>query len=162
MTIINMFHYGVLVHDLDAAIDRFGEVHGFTFNPPTPILLRRMVYLGKESPLSFRATYSKQGPPYIELIEASGDGFYRAEQGEGPHHLAFWDPDLAMNKAQYLEHKNLKLEAEILTPEGQPFAWYSKPEGAHGTRFEFIDEAARPDIEEWIRTGISAGGDFVV
>jgi hypothetical protein len=161
MTITNLFHYGVLVQNLDEAIDRFGELMGMTFNPPTDIQLLRMVD-PEEHELTFRATYSKQGPPYVELIEATGSGLYDPSQGEGLHHLGLWDPSLALNKEDYLDKKHLEVDAEILTPDGGTFAWYAKPGGAHGVRFEFIDEAARADLEGWIKTGISAGGDFII
>jgi catechol 2,3-dioxygenase-like lactoylglutathione lyase family enzyme len=161
MTITNLFHYGVLVTNLDEAIDRFGEVMGMTFNSPSDIHLQRLVET-TEHPLNFRATYSKQGPPYMELIEATGEGLYAPGQGEGLHHLGLWDPSLALNKADYLEKKNLEVDAEILLPDGSTFAWYAKPKGAHGVRFEFIDEAARVDLEGWIKTGIAASGEFII
>ncbi|MEU6323809.1 VOC family protein [Streptomyces sp. NPDC047009] len=161
MTLTNAYHFGVLVYDLEEAIGRFGELFGYTFNDPTVVHLNRLAEPGERS-FDLRATYSRQGPPHLELIEAKGRGVYAAAHGEGLHHVGLWDPSIAANKKEFVERKGLEVEAEVLLPDDGTFAWYAKPSATNGVRFEFVDEAARPDLEKWIATGAMPGGAFVI
>ena len=116
----------------------------------------------EEHPFDLRATYSRQGPPHMELLESKGYGIYGAHHGEGLHHVGMWDSKIEPNKIQFTQ-KGLQVEAQVTGPNGSPFAWYAKPEGAHGTRFEFVDDTGRLDIEKWMQTGVmEGGGGFVV
>jgi catechol 2,3-dioxygenase-like lactoylglutathione lyase family enzyme len=152
VTVTSMYHFGVLVYDLEAAVERFTDLFGLTFNDPTVFHLSRAAELNGEHPIDIRATYSRQGPPYMELVEAKGNGVWRAELGEGLHHVGMWDPSIEKNAIDYQE-KGLLAEARILGPTGDAFTWYSNPDNAHGIRFEFVDEAQREDLEKWIQTG---------
>jgi catechol 2,3-dioxygenase-like lactoylglutathione lyase family enzyme len=156
-----MYHFGVLVYNLEEAIERFSDLFGLTFNDPTDIRLNRLAD-PDEHPFDLRATYSRQGPPFMELLEANGNGVYGAHHGEGLHHVGLWDPSIATNKSMYIDKKNMSVEGEVLLPTGDVFAWYAKSDTAHGVRFEFVDEAARADQEKWIATGEVGEGGFVV
>lgn len=157
MTVTPMFHYGILVQDIEAAVERFGDVLGFTFHEPTTVHLNRLADPA-EHQIEFRATYSRQGPPFMELMEMAGDGIYAPHHGEGIHHIGLWDPSIKVNRARLTGHHHLRPEATVLTPDGSVFAWFSDPASSHGVRLEFIDAEAREPLEHWINTGVMVGG----
>jgi hypothetical protein len=157
MTVTPMFHYGILVQDIEAAMERFGDLMGFTFHEPTTVHLNRLAD-PVEHQIEFRATYSRQGPPFMELMEMAGDGIYASRHGEGIHHIGLWDPNIEMNRARLTGHHHLRPEATVLTPNGSAFAWFSDPASSHGVRLEFIDAEAREPLEHWINSGVMVGG----
>ncbi|MQA13842.1 MAG: hypothetical protein GEV09_06590 [Pseudonocardiaceae bacterium] len=157
MTATSMFHVGLLVLDLEEAILDFSKVLNLDFNDPTVVHFNR---LEDPDPHEFdvRVTYSRQGPPHLELIEAKGSGVYSAAQGEGFHHIGLWEPNMSKSVERSSTATGLRSEAKIVMPDGQTFVWFSDPASGHGTRLEFVDESTRPDIEKWIRTGEMEGG----
>src|SRR4051794_27406868 len=90
------YHIGILVHDIEAAAVRLSESLGYRFNPPTraPQADLDDRVSGRRGKNEVVATYSQDGPLYLELIQIAGDGIYGAAQGEGIHHIGFWEPDL--------------------------------------------------------------------
>jgi catechol 2,3-dioxygenase-like lactoylglutathione lyase family enzyme len=147
----DLFHVGILVHDIDEAIARFTEVLGLTFNPP--IMLE--VDLGHEGPLVLPVTYSQEGPPYLELIQMTGAGVFAPGQGEGFHHIGLYVPDMADSLARREGPMGVQVDETFLTEAKTMRTWYSKPSSVHGVRLEFVDEARRSIIERQF-TGVGA------
>jgi catechol 2,3-dioxygenase-like lactoylglutathione lyase family enzyme len=145
------FHVGILVADLDVAMERFASVFGLTFNDPMTATFGRL-----EDPdpheAFVRCTYSRQGPPYFELLEANGEGLFSLAHGEGVHHVGFWEPALE-GRCQALRALGVNPEGRVVNPDGSTFAYFNRPADLHGTRFEFLDEASRSVTEAWIATG---------
>ncbi|MGH7897958.1 MAG: hypothetical protein ACREQQ_08390 [Candidatus Binatia bacterium] len=111
------FHVGILVANLDEAIERFSLAFGLTFAPIGE--MRSELHGAFETACVVRATYSREGPPYIELIEGQGDGLFSLARGEGVH------PDVAAVAALALtapahEGKSYAMTGtERITPEEQ-------------------------------------------
>ena len=74
MTVSPYFHVGILVPDLDVAIERFSDVLGVSFADRVHQDTEYFEDGGVMQPLTLHITYSTDGPPYYELIEAQGDG----------------------------------------------------------------------------------------
>ena len=64
-------HVAFLVENLEAAMARFSEVLGVTFNEPRTIYFDHL-HDPEKRQTSIRATFSKEGPPHYELIEGDG------------------------------------------------------------------------------------------
>ena len=157
MTIQPYSHVGLLVHDLDAAVARFGEVLNLTFAQPNVAHVDHMEEDGKVEPIDLRITYSQQGPPYYELIETQeGGGIYSKEYGEGLHHIGLWEPDCEA-RLDTLKSKGLEPQAIQYTAKNRIAVVYFRPAGLHGMRLEIIDQAHQPSIEEWINGGVFRG-----
>src|SRR5262245_42083784 len=80
------YHVAYLVHDLEAAIEEYSLLLGATFPEPkvaTPAT-------GDE----VRYVYSYEGPPFIELMEATGDSAWSRSLGEGFHHYGIATSDM--------------------------------------------------------------------
>jgi hypothetical protein len=87
-------------------------------------------------PWRLRLVYSRQGPPYVELIEAVDGSPWPSRRGEPFHHLGVWAEDLDRDAAE----AGLELEFD-----GRPhllgFAYY-RPAGG-GARIELLDVRGR-------------------
>jgi hypothetical protein len=150
-----VFHFGILVKDIDDGAQRFGDVLGIRFRPPAIAHVDDYVEGDSRSALDLKVTYSMEGPPYVELLEMQGDGLYGAQHGEGFHHIGVWEPHCERRVAEW-RSKGLEPEGIQYTPEGRIIVAYFRPEATHGTRLELVDEARREQMERWI-----AGGDWV-
>ena len=142
------FYVGILVANLEAVIERFSTVFGLTFAPIGE--MRSELHGAVEMDCQIRATYSKEGPPYIELIEGHGDGLFSLRRGEGVHHLGFWSTDHRSYEASG-PGRSLPVSVTVNVAPGEPTMWLTDPADLHGTRVEFVDERQRPMLEAWIR-----------
>jgi catechol 2,3-dioxygenase-like lactoylglutathione lyase family enzyme len=157
MTARSYFHFGVLVNDLTAAIDRYSRVLGLTFTDPTIAHVDALEEIGgATSPADVLVSYSRQGPPYYELIEAHDAGIYGRQHGEGFHHVGIWEPGCETRRRALVEEHGLEEEATQYAADGRIIVTYFLPSGLHGVRLELVDEARRADMERWI-----SGGDWV-
>jgi catechol 2,3-dioxygenase-like lactoylglutathione lyase family enzyme len=141
------FHVGILVADLDAAVDRFSEALGLTFAPVMdgPVELRGD---GGELRLTMRATYSVEGPPHIELIQGQTDGIFSLAGGERLHHLGRWSPSRDELADAHVCLPTLYSVHQV--PGQPPGMWLTDPAELHGVIVEFVDENSRPILEAWI------------
>ena len=151
MTVSPFYHFGILVEDLDAAMERFAELFGLTFIGPRTFRIGRLAD-PDEHPLEVQAAYSHQGPPHLELVQAVGDGLYSPSR-LGFHHVGLWDPAIDTNREAYLSEKALLSDARVITAADSTLAWFSQPSGACGIRFEFVDESLKAAAEELIAGG---------
>jgi hypothetical protein len=149
MSEAQLFHVGILVADITTAVHRFEDVLGLDFGPV------RGFDIEWEGTQPFKgevfAVYSKQGPPYIELLQGAGDGLFSIAGGERIHHLGMWEPGGwdaygARDPRHCLEvMSSLRFESD-----GPPRQWMTDPDELCGARIEYSDLALRPGIEAWI------------
>lgn len=149
MTARNFFHVGILVEDMEEAIERFSDVLTLTFMPPAVAHVDHFEQDGSTEPLDLRITWAREGPPYVELLEATGDGLYSV-RNTGLHHVGIYDPDCE-GLIEELVGKGLRREATQYTPDKKIIAVYTSPAALYGTRLEFIDAARKPGMDAWIR-----------
>lgn len=149
MTATNLFHVGVLVPDIEKAMDRFSAALGLTFKDPEVAHVDAFEQPSGMSVLDLRITWSLQGPPYLELLESQdNDGLY-GHHHVGLHHVGLWEPDpVAM--MERLLGMGLMKEAIQWSPEGKIIAAYTAPRELYGTRLEFIEGSRRPGMEAWL------------
>jgi|AACY02.16.fsa_nt_gi Lactoylglutathione lyase and related lyases len=143
------FHIAILVHDMEKAVAKYSEVLGVEFLEPV-ISTARFWEKGKEERmLEAKLTYSKQDAgPYIELVEAQGDGLFAPSRGEGIHHVGVWEADCEA-RVKTLESQGVELVAAQYTPEGQIIVAYFEPADMHGTMIEIVDSGRRDMMEKW-------------
>jgi len=74
-------HIGVLVHNIQEAIERYSRL-GLTFMEPHTVEVGHLADEdGQIKQIELRIAFSQEGPPHWELLQAVGDGIY------GPHHV---------------------------------------------------------------------------
>jgi hypothetical protein len=142
------FHVGVLVADLEQAMRKFEAVLGIHFRRPRQMrFLREMAGTATEERTA-RATYSVEGPPYIELMQADGtdaEGLTGLGGGERLHHLGVWVPDTVGHRAALTSANLVEAEAAFASPDGQLRAWMCRPSSFYGLRVEFTDASLEAD-----------------
>jgi catechol 2,3-dioxygenase-like lactoylglutathione lyase family enzyme len=141
-------HIGVLVDDIDAAIERFSLL-GLTFMKPRTVRVERLVEDGVEKQLDLRIAFSHQGPPHWELLEAVGDGVYGSHHGEGLHHVAILDEDPIARRDELLEAGFREVGAQY-RQDGSIIVSYLDPADLSGIQVELLDAAVQDAILAWI------------
>ena len=152
MTATNVSHVGILVRNMDEAMDRFSEALGLTFKEPAIAHVDAFEQPSGTSVLDLRITWSVQGPPYLELLESQDDEGLYGYHHEGLHHIGLWEskPEELVERLIGL---GLRKEATQYTPRGSILATYTAPQELYGTRLEFIEEGRRPGMEAWVAGG---------
>jgi catechol 2,3-dioxygenase-like lactoylglutathione lyase family enzyme len=146
------WHVGILVADMDAAIQRFSGALGVRFGPPATAKVPDLREGPPKKTTELRVAMSEDGPPYFELIEQAGTGLFGSGEPEGFHHIGIWRPD---NEAQeqVLAAAGVGVEARSYLFGGCLQALFSRGEDLHGVRVEFTNEQNRARIEKFIATG---------
>jgi len=142
------FHVGILVKDLDAAMDRFRRVLQVSFRTPRVVQVSQEHGRG-ETLADLRFTYSYQGPPYYELLEAHDTGIFGLDQGEGPHHIGMWALD-GQERLKDLQGRGLRPEIVQYSGDGQLIFAYFERADLCGTRIEILDASQRAIHEAWM------------
>src|SRR4051794_41170648 len=141
------FHVGIVVPDLDAALERYASLLGIPFTPVQDVYVPRLDDGVRSEPIRLRIAYSTGSPPYYELLEATGEGIYGAANAGGVHHVGIWEADCE-RRVQELRRLGLQLEATQYTPEGRIIVAYFDPGPLDGTRIEIVDEGRRAMMEQ--------------
>ena len=132
-------HIGILVHDLEAAIARWSAVTGYTFSPIARYRTEHYSDHSNGEPHfhETRLTFSKEGPPYIELMSVAGNGTHGPHEA-GVHHLGFRVQDVA-TEIRRCAHAGVGDDGKALLDDGRVHVWFTeRGDGTDGLRFEFI------------------------
>lgn len=146
---LDMYHVGVVVPDVREAMTRYSDALGFTWSPVGDSALEVLVD-GRPREARIAATYSVEGPPYLELIEERSGGVW-AVGGLGLQHVGLWTDDLAGSIAR-LEAAGLPGRVRHLPPEGDPVL-FSYHDGGAGLWWELVSTAFRPRLDARLAAG---------
>ena len=144
----NLYHMGIVVPELTPAMTEMSEQLGLTWAPPRafPVNIHEE---GELRAYDVLATYSVEGPPYFELIEAIGTTVWAPAMADhGLHHIGVLATDPLAEIAR-LEEAGFEIEVQAVTPEGVvtgPTYMLNR----FGVRVEVNGEAARDMVLEWI------------
>lgn len=112
-----LFHIGIIVADMNRGIEDISRRFGCKF--PEPRMANVSVrHRGVVSQVGVKFAYSRQGPPYIELIEGvPGTVWEAASSGSRIHHLGVFCDNIEDEIAK-LEREGFTYEAASLGPDG--------------------------------------------
>jgi hypothetical protein len=137
------FQVGVLVEDLDAARKELSEALGVEWSD----IVERV-----NGEWRIRVCFTKQGPPYLELIEGPPGSPWEATHGSRIDHIGYWADDVNDSKRR-LDEAGVALEFDG-TQTGGVFT-YQRGRGS-GLRVELIDASGRSAF--YARWGLSDPG----
>ena len=143
----DLYHTGIVVPDLDAAIARFSTLGGYEWiNPLSYTLPFRTATERRE--LTSTIVYSVQAP-HIELVQEVPGTPWTAAPGNAVHHLGYFTDDL-LESARLLEGNGFTFEMTADMPDSELalFAYYVD---ASGTRIEIVDRALFPDFPAFLQ-----------
>lgn len=146
-------HASFLVPNLELAIEEFGSTFGTRFHAPLSFPIADLDQIGIDDDEGLvRYSYSIQGPPYYELIEAVGSHIYKPEQGFGFHHLGMWMDDEQAMRA-HLTDMGIGISAISWSADHQALSIFTEPFGPLGLRIEFMNRRFQPMFERFFSTG---------
>ncbi|MBU6393358.1 MAG: VOC family protein [Sphingomonadales bacterium] len=143
-----IFHHGVIVDDLEAAMAHFTATMGCTWTPvrafdPMPVWNAA----GEQLTAKLRVVYSHQGPLRMELIESVPGTAYDAMRALGPSHLGVWVDSVADSaEAMLADGWELVLGGAPAAQGHGAIAYLSKP---GSPVIELVARAITPVMEEW-------------
>ncbi|GAA2795797.1 VOC family protein [Crossiella cryophila] len=131
--IVPDYHLGVVVSDLHRAMAELTDLLGLRWLPP----VRSGHQVTGDGPphTGPMLTMSRQGPPYLELLELT-PGTVWSEPGL--HHLGFWAHDVRAESAR-MTAAGFPLEAEavVLAGDTEPGVCYHRT--SDGLRLELVE-----------------------
>lgn len=144
MNATDHFHIGIVVEDLDAALDELGGLFGYEWCPvfaiETPVILR-----DGEVTIDLRFVYSKT-EPRVELIRAMPGTPWVPATDSGIHHAGYWSDDMA-GDGRGLDASGYAEEARGVLPDGTPiWAYYRSP---RGLRIELVSRQLQAGLEQY-------------
>ncbi|MDE2935084.1 MAG: VOC family protein [Chloroflexota bacterium] len=134
-----LFHFAMAVPDLQAAMDQLGPALNVNWTSVWS-MTRKMDTPEGPTTDEMQAVYSRQGPPYVELVSGYGSGFFAADNGPRLHHVGYIVDDV-------------RAEAERLQALGMTI-WDLGPGSAFvtnevGMTFEIMGTGIRDTLDEW-------------
>lgn len=136
-------HIGILVPHLEAAIERWSVATGYTFSPIVRYRTDRWVDEHRADPHHHdaRIAFSREGPPRLELMEATGAGTL-GPGNLGVHHLGFADADPAAGLAGWAG----RTDGYALDDLGRMLVCFSRP--LDGVRLELVSGLPNPIVSD--------------
>jgi hypothetical protein len=148
---LTLFHTGVVVNDLAAAMDHHSKLLGLEWASPVE---HRRTYRGvdRDHDAHLKVSYSMGAGHHVELIEQKEGSVFRSGDAFRAHHLGFWTDSLEADTASLVAN-GYRLLFYGFNASGNVYGetFLEPPEG--GLLVELLDERRRPDVERWCSGG---------
>lgn len=128
------FHTGIIVEDIELAREELGRALGLHFAPA-----HQSTYDGK----TIEVCYSREGPPYVELIQGAAGSHWDTAPGARMDHLGYWSEDLEADM-RTLEENGLAVDIDGIAYGGR-FSYHRTVHS--GLRVELVDISRKESIE---------------
>jgi len=144
----DLYHTGIVVPDLDAAMARLSALAGYRWIKPLSYTLPIRTVTGSHE-LTSTIVYSVQSP-HVELLQEVPGTPWTAAPGNAVHHLGYFTDDLA-GAARELERNGFTFEMTGDVP-GSELAMFAYYLDSAGTRIEIVDRALFPDFAAFLES----------
>lgn len=144
-----LYHTGIRVPDLRAAMEELGPALGVTWATPmhSPSQAAWTPEHGQEE-LELHFTYSCEGPQHVELLQGPPGSVWDGSVQPGVHHVGLWCDDVAA-ETQRLVDLGWRLELAARSPEeGFGTYTYVRPPGS-AMLVELVWSGALARFEQW-------------
>lgn len=143
-----LFHTGIRVPNLDAAMTELGATLGVTWaNPVDNAAQAVWTPNAGAHTVPLRFTYSCEGPQHIELLEAPAGTIWSGHEHPGVHHQGVWVDDVAASVRRAEASGWICVAAGQSPDDGYGgFAYVQPPSGMI---VEFVIDALRPRFDRW-------------
>lgn len=152
-----IFHTGIRVPDLQAAMSELGETLAVTWAE-----VREVAEMPVWTPSSgvqtvpLRYVYSCEGPQHIELLESSPGSPWYGGDSPGVHHVGLWVSDVAAEVEAALARGWTVALAGKSPDDGYGSFAYVQPPNA--MLVEVVNDALSPMFDEWWTDGLAVAG----
>lgn len=138
------YHVGLIVPDLDAAIESMTVTGSYSWTKAITATLPVTTDDG-DFEMPFKFVYSIEAP-HLELIQEVPGTVWAAPKSGAAHHLGYWVDDLAA-AAEGLQAVGYRIEARPTGAQLSSFAYMLSPSGV---RIEIVDRALFPDFPAFL------------
>ena len=142
-----LFHTGVRVPDLDAAMHELGASLGLTWAQPQHRTQGLWTPERGAHTVDLRFTYSCEGPVHIELLQGEPGTFWDGTQQPGAHHLGVWSDDIAAETQAMVDGGWRLVGAGSPPDDGYGIYTYVAPPS--GLIVELVSAVAMPMFDRW-------------
>ncbi len=146
----HLFHVGVRVADIDAAMAELGSSMGVTWaeqrENPTQALWTPANGLQQ---LHLKYTYSAQGPQHIELLEGPPGSFWDGREDAGAHHVGLWVDSVVDETDRLVAAGWTHVGAQHDPGDGKGYGVFSYIQPPSGLIVELVDRAVQLHFEQW-------------
>ena len=143
-----LYHQGIRVPDMAAAMAELGPALGVTFCPP--IVAQQSAWLPGIGPttIALEFTYSMEGPQHVELLCGAPGSIWDGRDAPGLHHVGAWSDDVGAQTKQLIEEGHTLEIAQVAPEDGYGTFTYLRPPNS---RFllELVSSALLPRFERW-------------
>ena len=142
-----VFHSGVLVRDLTAAMTDLGESLGVEWASIRSVEQAVWTPAVGVATVPIRFTYSVMGPQHIELVEGPAGSVWEPGEAPGVHHVGVWVDEVETEGCRLL-HRGWRMVAAHRAPDAGlgMFTYVAPPSGLI---VELVASAIRPQFEAW-------------
>ncbi len=145
-----LYHVGIVVPDVEAAMAHFTDLLGITWGP---VVVTEGFPVregdGTERVVPNKLCYSTE-PPYLELVQEVEGTVWECNEHSNLHHIGVWTDALPADSATYTE---LRCPLQLCGRDDDgalvQFAYHRDP---LGVRIELVDIAMKPMMEEFMFT----------
>jgi catechol 2,3-dioxygenase-like lactoylglutathione lyase family enzyme len=142
-------HVGVVVDDLDRAIEHYASAFGWRFSERLRMGPLELHAPGEPSgllPVDLQVAWSVDSAPPLELICGGQETLWGVPRGEHRiHHIGYWVDDIAAAAAR-ARAGGYEPEVLLTADGGRGFGYYRGP---GGMRIELIERSSEEPIRNW-------------
>lgn len=151
----NLFHVGIRVPDLEAAMAELGSSLGVTWaeRRENPVQTLWSPEHGFQQ-LHLKYVYSAEGPQHIELLEGPGGSFWDGRQDSGAHHVGVWTDSVTAETDALVAGGWTLVGAQRDPSDGGGYGVFSYVQPPSGLIVELVDSAVLPHFEQWWGTAL--------
>lgn len=147
------YHIGIVVPDYRVAEAHYSGLLDVKFTEPTDtVLCIENPASGQSESIEVVTVYSRARPPYLELIQAGGNGIFSVKNAGQILYFGMWESDLA-GRIEKLKQQGIGIDALIRPAcDKPPTAIITAPDQM-GVRMEYLSTSLRLATEAWVLTG---------
>lgn len=142
-----LFHVGIRVRDVAAALAEMTESHGISFTSirttPMQCWLPAEGHVTKGVELAF----SCEGPVHLEVMSGPAGSLWDGREVPGPHHLGYWVDDVRAETEKLLSH-GWKLELAATSPD-EGYGRFTYLRSPFGELVEPVASSSRERFQVW-------------
>jgi hypothetical protein len=139
----DLYHSGIVVDDIEATMEWFTNLAGYTWTDVISVELQVLTPAG-EITVPMKMVYSGTDPR-LELIQSAPDTVWTPADS-GVHHLGYWSDDVESDLAA-LESAGMTFDVKAYDPDESGQLLWAYAKGPSTPRIELVNRAIKPGIE---------------
>ncbi len=147
------YHIGIVALDYQEAAEHYSKVLDVKFTEPAEtVLYIKNPETQQAETVKVAAMYSRNRPPYVELLQANGNGIFSEKNAGKILYFGIWESDMD-ERIEELKRQGIGIEALMRSEPGKRVSAIITAPDEMGVRIEYVSTLLRPVIEAWVLTG---------